>query len=726
MLILSIFSGLIEGLNDALRAFFMTIDQIVYWFIEIVFQLIMDLANTEIFTQTTIDVFAKRIYVILGLVMVFKMMISFVQILIDPDTMTDKEKGVGAVLKRVIISLILIVLVPSIFSLAREVQSYILPVIPRVIMGVNTPDQEEVIESRVGRIMAWYSFLPFFGYEGTCNDGSIISYYSDDGSDMTSSDVVISSVNDAYININRKDNECGGGAYHYVYSYKWIISTIVGAYLLYTLVTVAVLTAKRAIKLGICEFIAPIPIASYIDPKTSKSTFDKWVSTSIKVYLDLFIQLIVVYFVAFVFTVIAKKENVAIIVANTGSFFRATLVILFIIVGLVNFVREFPKFLSDLLGLGTSGDIASIFKGAGWKQVGGTLAAPAAAISAGLSASKYSRLKGEVPGKAIGRGLSAGFRGAMASFGAASSGKGLKDVYGTREKVHGASMRRINSAYAKSTQKNEYEEGMKIYQDTQPKLEHARSKVLEKRQDASESWSKYIEAKKRGDNRAANIHKMNYDNSKAAEARYQKEVEKLEAIKKPIRPTSYGIGKISAMAKNFAGVPVPNSKTYTEAAKIMYSGKKIFNDAKTKVTDDPTLIKDRFEIKDKNGRSYGVHSFAEVYAAHKQAGISGSAKLDGVTYDSSELETIYGEALKKAGALYVNGVQAGTISNGTMKQDIAIFNKSLENEMVIDSVDKESINYDKEKPGDFFKSADEVGRLYDSRAQDLRAVEENK
>lgn len=726
MLILSAFDGLLEGLNDALRAFFMTIDQVVYWFIEIVFQLIMDLANTEIFTQTTIDVFAKRIYVILGLVMVFKMMISFVQILIDPDTMTDKEKGVGAILKRVIVSLILIVLVPSIFSLAREVQSYILPVIPRVIMGVRTPDQEEVIESRVGRLMAWYSFLPFFDYEGTCNDGSIVSYYSDDGSNTASSDVIISSVNDAYININRKDKECGGGAYHYVYSYKWIISTIVGAYLLYTLVTVAVLTAKRAIKLGICEFIAPIPIASYIDPKTSKSTFDKWVSTSIKVYLDLFIQLIVVYFVAFVFTVIAKGENVAIIVANTGSFFRATLVMLFIIVGLVNFVKEFPKFLSDLLGLGTNGDIASIFKGAGWKQVGGTLAAPAAAISAGLSATNYSRRKGENAVKAFGRGLSAGFRGASASFGAASSGKGLKEVYGTREKVHGASMRRINRAYAKRQQKGEYNKYMKIYQETQPELELARSNLLASRQAAAESRSKYLEAEIRGDKRAANIHQMNYDKSKSEEARYQKEVEKLEAIKKPIRPTSYGIGKASAMAKSFVGTPVPDSKTYTEAAKIMMSGKKIFNDAKVKVTDDPTLIRDRFEIKDKNGRSYGVHSFADVYAAHNQAGISGSAELDGVSYTSPELETIYGEALKKAATLYVNGVQNGTVDNGTMKQDINIFEKSLENEMVIDSSDRGLITYNNATPGDFFKGADEVARTFDSRAQDLRAVEDSK
>lgn len=365
MLILSVLSGIGEAISNGFRYIMMSIDNVVFYFIEVVYQLIMDLANVKIFTQTTINTFTKRIYVILGLVMVFKMMISFVQILINPDTMKDKEKGLGSVLKRVVISLILIVLVPSIFRTAREIQGYILPVIPRVIMGTQIDDEGENTNERVGHAVAWYSFLPFFDYAGTCNDGSINTYNEDENQEESSPDVIIASTSDALQNINRQDKTCGTGTYHYFYEHKIFISTAVGVYLLFTLVQVAVQVAIRAIKFAICEFVAPIPIASYIDPKTSKSTFDKWVSTSIKVYLDLFIQLIVVYFVAFVFVTISKWENVKVIIANTGgSFGRATLVILFIIIGLFKFVKEFPKFLSGLLGLGTDGAIGQIFKGA--------------------------------------------------------------------------------------------------------------------------------------------------------------------------------------------------------------------------------------------------------------------------------------------------------------------------------------------------------------------------
>lgn len=418
MLLLSDFFGIAKTGIDVLRWICAFADRVIHNFMEIILQLIMDLSKTQIFTQTTIEVFAKRIYVILGLVMVFKMMISFVQILIDPDTMNDKEKGVGAILKRVVISLILIVLVPSIFSTAREIQGYILPVIPKVIMGIpDDPDNPNTaIEEKVGRVVSWYSFLPFFDYNGTCNDGSIISYYDDIDPETASSDVIISSVNDAFINVNRTDKSCSDSKWGYMYYYKGPISTVVGLYLLFTLVQVAIQVAIRAIKLGICEFIAPIPIASYIDPKTSKTTFDKWVSTSIKVYFDLFIQLIVVYFVAFVLSVIAQKENIEIIVANTGSFWRATLVILFIIIGLFKFVKEFPKFISELLGFGTGGAIGEIFKGAweGAKTTGRFIGGTSNVLRSNYTSQKERALS---QGKKEGAAKLAGLKSAVAGLG---------------------------------------------------------------------------------------------------------------------------------------------------------------------------------------------------------------------------------------------------------------------------------------------------------------------
>lgn len=744
MLVLMDVFGIKEAMSDFWRYVCMSIDNVVYWFVEVILQLIMDLSKVEIFTQTTINTFTKRIYIILGLVMVFKIMISFIQILIDPDTLTDKEKGAGSVLKRVVISLVLIVLVPSIFSTARKIQTYVLPIIPRVIMGVTAEDDGDGIttESKIGKLMAWYSFLPFFDYAGTCNDGSIKSY--DDTDNTSSSNVEISSVSEAFANINRKDKSCGEGDYHYVYNHKIIVSTIVGAYLVYTLVTVAVQVAVRAIKFGICEFIAPIPIASYIDPKTSKQTFDKWVSTSIKVYLDLFIQLIVVYFVAFIFqTYFADGNNFKIIVENTGgSFWRATLVILFMIVGLLSFVKQFPKFLSDLLGLNTSGDMANIFKGAGWKQVGGTLAAPASMVSSGLSAFRYSRKHGEngIRGgiKTAGSTLGAMLRAGKSSFGAAINGKGPGEVFDTRRGVQAITEQKINTRANQLLDQKRYDEAW-LPEKYKNKIENNKNEMARQR-------NRYNNAALINDTTVMQDALQRIDALKAERRVIDDNLKNYRRKAKEngdLAPPAGSLrAKISDTWNDFSGNPVPDSKTYHAAAGFMNEGKAIFNEAKSKVAEKPTLIKDKLSLSyhdDVNKRDVSVSAtygdVFDAYRAMQEGRTINDARFQNLS--RSTMETLYGDALKSAAAQYVNEVEKGNIDNENMKQKIGRWQVRLENEINISKGDrsevtgkiKEFITNDGKEiklHGDLFKGADNIGERFETKSTQLAATEAAK
>ena len=154
-------------LMDGWRQICLIIDKIVYGIVSKMFQLIMDLANFDLFSYEVVKEFSTRIYVILGLVMTFKLIISFVQMLINPDLLDDKERGVGNILKRVVISLILIVIVPSIFTTAKKLQNYLVPIIPKVVLGSSADIQgknesSEEFLGNVGSTMAYYSFLPFF------------------------------------------------------------------------------------------------------------------------------------------------------------------------------------------------------------------------------------------------------------------------------------------------------------------------------------------------------------------------------------------------------------------------------------------------------------------------------------------------------------------------------------------------------------------------------------
>lgn len=745
-----IVDDIVNAIHDFFRSFMITLDKIVYWFVEQVLQLIVDLANVNIFTDTTINAFARRIYVLLGLVMVFKLMISFIQILIDPDAMSDKEKGVGNVLKRVVISMALIVLVPSIFKMARDVQGYILPIIPKVVLGIDSGNNvtEPITEHNIGNVMAWYSFLPFFDYvnDECAATGTIQKAV---GGDMAVYEIY--SVSTAADHINDK-NSCNNGSY--MYSHKYLISTLVGAYLLFTLVQVALNVAIRAIKFGICEFVAPIPIASYIDPKTSKSTFDKWVNTSIKVYLDLFIQLISIYFVVFVFMVVFKPENIGAILENVGNdMWRTTLVILFIIVGLIKFVKEFPKFLSELLGLKTDGALTSIFKGDGWKTLGAAAGGVFGMAHAGLSARNYSNAKGENGFRQAGRTVGAMLRTGAGGLKATADGKGFKASYGVAGQVHQGTMRRVNKSYNKKNVKDEYNSNLERYNNAQTditnlngKLDNERNLVLSANQRATESWNEYIAAKQRGDTRAANIHKINYDNAKANSARHQKEIDKLESqiadlekIRKPMRPTSYGIGRIDAAIKNFAGTPVPDSGTYHQAGQVMNQGKAIFNEAKAKITEKPTLIQDKLgtiKYTDSSGitRERNDLSFSDVFQVYKDVtegrGVRDS-RFAGIS--RSELETIYGDALKDTAAKYVDKVETGEIDNVSMREKIKRWDTQFNNELVISEEDRNRVK-DKIKTtsdgqkqhGSLFKGADNIGEEFETVSSILKDQEKAK
>ena len=411
------------------RKIFIVLDAGIYGILEQIFQLIINLANFDLFDGNVLKEFSTRIYLILGLVMVFKLMISFIQILIEPDKMSDKEKGVGSLLRRVVISLVLIVLVPSIFSTAKRLQNYIIPIIPKVVVGVeadvdssnvdsnatytagNTLDEEGNVMMSTGRLLAYYSFLPFFYYDNDqCNDGSLYGTTSD------ASLATIHSVGEAVGPVNNKC-ESSTNPDRYRYNYRLLTSTIVGAYLVYVLVTVALQIAIRTIKFGLCQVLAPIPIASYIDPKTSKQSFDKWVQTSIKVYLDLFTRLIVVYFVIFIFRLLFDQSDqlvvgevtsrLSLIMGKYGAF-QGLLLILFIITGLLQFAKQMPKFVSDLLGVPDGfTDIGDMFKGTGFRALGTTIGGAAGMVANPISSAitnyGLSRQKGESRATALRR-----------------------------------------------------------------------------------------------------------------------------------------------------------------------------------------------------------------------------------------------------------------------------------------------------------------------------------
>ena len=64
--------------QDWLRLLFAQIDKMIYWLISVTYSIIMQLKDISIFGEGDIKEFAGRIYVFLGIIMLFKVTFSLI------------------------------------------------------------------------------------------------------------------------------------------------------------------------------------------------------------------------------------------------------------------------------------------------------------------------------------------------------------------------------------------------------------------------------------------------------------------------------------------------------------------------------------------------------------------------------------------------------------------------------------------------------------------------
>lgn len=166
------------------------------------------------------------------------------------------------------------------------------------------------------------------------------------------------------------DIETGYGGERYAYNYLFGFSTIVGILFVIIIVSFTVDAAIRVFKLAILRLIAPIPIISYIDPKT-ESTFQNWVKILGKTFADLFVRLAIINFVIFFIREFGTNSLGVTVAGNglVGVFSK-----IFIYLGLLMFAKEAPKFIADSLGIKDTGKF-KLFGGLGRLHATGSMLA---------------------------------------------------------------------------------------------------------------------------------------------------------------------------------------------------------------------------------------------------------------------------------------------------------------------------------------------------------------
>ena len=376
----------VQWYTDIVRGIFTILDKMVFglvkWVLFGIFDLSQITTNSEIFSGIY-----ERIYIILGIFMAFKLSFSFFQYIISPDKLNSKnDTGVAKLFTRVALMIGALMLLPGLLfgngnqkGILSRAQDAFLPVLPKFIfgadnnLGVNfSGDVSKTVEESSEEIAVTTLsgfFTPSEEIDTVCKAGT----YKDTPP--------IKTLDDFSKNVNLKCNASGtggllgfGATQYYRYSYLWGISTIVGVLELVLFLGITIDIAKRLFKMIILEVIAPVPIMSLIDPNATKSgAFGSWVKSLISTFLDIFLKLGLVYIVIVLIHLIVTAGEKGGIFENfpEREGFRGTYLTIFLILGLIFFAKEAPKFIKGALGMKDNGggslfdDVKAIGKAAG-------------------------------------------------------------------------------------------------------------------------------------------------------------------------------------------------------------------------------------------------------------------------------------------------------------------------------------------------------------------------
>lgn len=438
--------------------FFMSIDKTLYNFIATLYDLLIAISRTSVLTQGDIAQFVTRIEILLSIFMLFKLSFSLITYIVNPDDFTDKQKGFGKLVQNSVISLTMLVLVPYIFQMAFSLQAKVLNnnLLAKLLLGEKITESDGTTDSKqsetdvliddAGEELAFMVMLPLFSpnialtelipcsslystnnaFNEECeralkenvkdkNDNAIENYKY--GIEKYS--IGLTFRTEMALMVYKYDGE------KFLIDYKYPLSTAVAVITCLLLITFCIDIGVRSVKLAFLQLIYPIPVISFMDPKSGKDgIFSKWYKMCLSTFLSLFIRLLALYFGIYVIMRVGRHGMVDII---NGSEITNGWIKLFIVIGILMFVKQMPKILENL-GIKLDGDgkfnlnpLKKLEEGA----LGGKVLSRVPKAAAGAAMGLGMGAVGAATGAGIGKGLSGMLSGAAAGL----KGKKIGEIH---------------------------------------------------------------------------------------------------------------------------------------------------------------------------------------------------------------------------------------------------------------------------------------------------------
>jgi hypothetical protein len=383
--------------NNFIRSLFCSIDYFIYSSIEWVTQGIFDISEL----RTNINIVSQvrnKLYVLLGIFMLFRISITLINYMINPEQMVDRERGIRNLVVRTVIMIALLIMLPTIFSYMYKAQKVFLPVLPRVLLGKNVEDVTSTVTKNSNQMAVTVLQAFFHPYYSDNPDEEFASING--AREIEDLDDFVQHVNDTnYIDVPLLGEDVTG----YSYEYRFFLSTIVGLIILGLLLSLTLDIAIRLFKMLILEMLAPIPIIGSIAPPNGRdSPFQSWLKELTITFFDIFIKLSLVYLVLYFVTELNDNNLFVTWESAEGSKIsplRLMYLKVFLIVGLLIFAQQAPKFIRKIFGL-KDGDEGNFL----------------GSIAGGISGFGSGLISGAISGQGLKGAISGGIQGASQGY----------------------------------------------------------------------------------------------------------------------------------------------------------------------------------------------------------------------------------------------------------------------------------------------------------------------
>lgn len=337
--------------SNAFYGILLTIDYVIYLAINICYQLFEVVSKVEVFSTENVGVISRRIYTIIGIVMLFVFAYNIILAIVDPDSLSKGEKSVKNIVQNTIISIVLVTLFPLICEYMQIFQNHIIEnnTIGNLIMGSTASDSGENGQTKGALNVSVTIFTAFYHPIDETKEPVTLT-------ECESSSVKLCSrykemADNAKNGIGglwnfMHDEDLKDGIYDDDMEYLFPLSTIAGVVAAYLFLSFSLDLGVRAAKLGALKLIAPIPIFLRIT-KPKGGQFDKWFSEFTKTYLQVFERIVIINFAMLLISFVSDIN----IFASGGGLFINVIATVVVILGILKFAKDAPKLLEEIFSV---------------------------------------------------------------------------------------------------------------------------------------------------------------------------------------------------------------------------------------------------------------------------------------------------------------------------------------------------------------------------------------